>query len=41
MMDIRFRSVAPKPSEIHNIFKNEYSVVTLWTTKGTKDLGIM
>jgi glyceraldehyde-3-phosphate dehydrogenase (NAD(P)) len=38
IMDIRFRNVAPKPSEIHNLFKNEYGVATLWTAKGTKNV---
>ena len=37
IMDIRFKdSVAPKPSEIHNIFENEFGVATLWTAKGNK-----
>ncbi len=38
ILDIRFRDTAPKPSEIHNLFKNEYGVATLWTAKGTKDV---
>ncbi|MBT5201168.1 MAG: type II glyceraldehyde-3-phosphate dehydrogenase [Thaumarchaeota archaeon] len=38
IMDIRFKSVAPKPSEIHDIFRNEFGVATLWTAKGTKDV---
>jgi len=38
IMDIRFKDVAPKPSEIHNIFANEFGVATLWTAKGTKDI---
>ena len=38
-MDIRFKdSVAPKPSEIHSIFENEFGVATLWSAKGTKDV---
>ena len=38
IMDIRFKGLAPKPSEIHNIFTNEFGVATLWTAKGTKDV---
>ncbi|MDX1441579.1 MAG: type II glyceraldehyde-3-phosphate dehydrogenase [Nitrosopumilaceae archaeon] len=38
IMDIRFNETAPKPSEIHGIFKNEFGVATLWTAKGTKDV---
>lgn len=38
IMDIRFRDTAPKPSEIHEIYKNEFGVATLWTAKGTKDV---
>ena len=38
IMDIRFNDVAPKPSEIHDIFTNEFGVATLWTAKGTKDV---
>ena len=38
IMDIRFKDVAPKPSEIHEIFTNEFGVATLWTVKGTKDI---
>ena len=38
IMDIRFNETAPKPSEIHEIFKNEFGVATLWTAKGTKDV---
>ena len=38
IMDIRFNGLAPKPSEIHNIFANEFGVATLWTAKGTKDV---
>ena len=38
IMDIRFDGQAPKPSEIHDIFKNEFGVATLWTAKGTKDV---
>jgi glyceraldehyde-3-phosphate dehydrogenase (NAD(P)) len=38
IMDIRFNGIAPKPSEIHEIFTNEFGVATLWTAKGTKDV---
>ena len=38
IMDIRFRDNAPNPSDIHNIFANEFGVATLWTAKGTKDV---
>jgi glyceraldehyde-3-phosphate dehydrogenase (NAD(P)) len=38
IMDIRFSGMAPKPSEIHEIFTNEFGVATLWTAKGTKDI---
>ena len=38
IMDIRFKDTAPKPSEIHDIFANEFGVATLWTAKGTKDV---
>ena len=38
IMDIRFKNIAPKPSEIHNIFTNEFGVATLWTAKGTQDI---
>lgn len=38
IMDIRFNDTAPKPSEIHDIFSNEFGVATLWTAKGTKDV---
>ena len=38
IMDIRFKEIAPKPSEIHDIFANEFGVATLWTAKGTKDV---
>jgi glyceraldehyde-3-phosphate dehydrogenase (NAD(P)) len=38
MMTIRFRDTAPKPSEILDIFRNEYGVATLWTAKGTKQI---
>ena len=38
IMDIRFKDLAPKPSEIHEIFTDEFGVVTVWTAKGTKDI---
>ncbi|HJJ22722.1 MAG TPA: type II glyceraldehyde-3-phosphate dehydrogenase [Nitrosopumilus sp.] len=38
IMDIRFKDTAPKPSEIHEIFTNEFGVATLWTAKGTRDV---
>jgi len=38
IMDIRFKETAPKPSEIHDIFTDEFGVATLWTAKGTKDV---
>jgi len=38
IMDIRFEGNAPSVDEIHDIFKNEYGVATLWTVKGTKDI---
>lgn len=38
VLDIRFKGKAPKPSEILEVFKNEYGVATLWTAKGTKDI---
>jgi len=38
IVDIRFKDKAPKPSEILEIFKNEYGVATLWTAKGTKEV---
>lgn len=38
IMDIRFKDSAPQPQEIHDIFKDEYGVATIWTAKGTKDV---
>lgn len=38
IMDIRFSGKAPTPSEIHEIFTNEFGVAILWTAKGTKDI---
>ena len=38
IMDIRFKDNAPTPDEIHDLFKNEYGTVIIWTAKGTKDI---
>ena len=38
IMDIRFKDNAPTPAEIHDLFKDEYGIVVLWTAKGTKDI---
>jgi len=38
IMDIRFKDTAPKPSDIHDVFSNEFGVATLWSAKGTKDV---
>ncbi|MGQ0771449.1 MAG: type II glyceraldehyde-3-phosphate dehydrogenase [Nitrososphaerota archaeon] len=38
MMSIRFKDAAPSPSEILEIFKDEYGIATLWTAKGTKQI---
>lgn len=38
IIDIRFKDKAPKPSEVLEIFKDEYGVATLWTAKGTKEV---
>jgi glyceraldehyde-3-phosphate dehydrogenase (NAD(P)) len=38
IMDIRFKDNAPTPDEIHDLFKNEYGIVIIWTAKGTKDI---
>ena len=38
IMDIRFDGNIPSVDELHDIFKNEYGVATLWTAKGTKDI---
>ena len=38
IMDIRFEGHSPSVDEIHDIFKNEYGVATLWSAKGTKDI---
>ena len=37
-MDIRFKETAPKPSQIHELFADEFGVATLWTAKGTQDV---
>ncbi|MCY4492009.1 MAG: type II glyceraldehyde-3-phosphate dehydrogenase [Thaumarchaeota archaeon] len=38
IMDVRFEKKAPEPSEIHDIFSDEFGVARLWTAKGTKDV---
>lgn len=38
IIDIRFNKTAPRPSEIHKIFKDEFGVATLWTAHGTHDI---
>lgn len=38
LLDVRFNDEAPKPSEILDLFRNEYGVATLYTAKGTKDI---
>ena len=38
IMDIRFKGNTPSVDEVHDIFKNEYGVATLWNAKGTKDI---
>ena len=38
IMDIRFNDNAPTSDEIHDLFKNEYGIVILWTAKSTKDI---
>ena len=38
LMDIRFNGTAPKPSEILDLFKDEYGVAILYSVKGTKDI---
>jgi len=38
IMDIRFEGNIPSVDEVHDIFKNEYGVATLWNAKGTKDI---
>jgi len=38
IIDIRFKDAAPAPSEIHDIYKDEHGVATLWSAKDTKDV---
>ena len=38
IMDVRFNGNAPSVDDIHDIFKNEYGIATLWSVKGTKDI---
>ena len=38
IMDVRFEGQAPSPSEIHDIFADEFGVALLWTAKGTRDV---
>ena len=38
IIDIRFKNNAPSVDEIHELFKNEYGVVVLWTANGTKNI---
>jgi glyceraldehyde-3-phosphate dehydrogenase (NAD(P)) len=38
IIDIRFKETAPKPSEIHELFTDEFGVATLWTANSTKDV---
>ena len=38
IIDIRFKNNAPSVDEIHELFKNEYGVVILWTANSTKDI---
>ena len=38
IMDIRFKDVSAKPSEIHDLFANEPGVAVLWTAKGTREI---
>lgn len=38
IMDVRFKGAAPRPSEIHGMFQNEFGVSVLWTARGTKDV---
>lgn len=38
IMDIRFKDSAPSVDEIHELFRDEYGVVEVWTAKGTKDI---
>jgi len=38
IMDVRFEGNIPSIDDLHDIFKNEYGVATLWSAKGTKDI---
>jgi len=38
VVDIRFKDVAPSPSEILEVYENERGVATLWTATGTKQV---
>jgi len=38
IMDVRFDDAAPRPSEIHDAFRDEFGVALLWTARGTKDV---
>jgi len=38
IMDVRFSGNTPSIDDVHDIFKNEYGVATLWSAKGTKDI---
>ncbi len=38
VMDVRFSGDAPRPSEIHDIFQDEFGVAVLWTATGTRDV---
>ena len=39
ILDVRFKDEhAPAPSEIHDVFADEFGVAILWTAKGTKDV---
>lgn len=38
IMDIRFRDVAPRPSKVHEIFRDELGVAVLQNARGTKDV---
>jgi len=38
MMMVRFKDTAPDPSEILELFKEEYGVAVLWTAKGTRQI---
>ena len=38
IMDVRFNGNVPSVNDLHDIFKDEYGVATLWTSNGTKDI---